>query len=396
MALEKLSALKVKRVTKPGLYGDGRGLYLRVGDGNAKSWVLRYMLCGLAHSMGLGAVADFSLAEARERAAKYHKLAKQGIDPIEARRAERTGSSARAITLAACAEAHIANHKAAWKGARHANQWTSSLAAYAYPTLGHLPVSWIDTAAVISVLRPIWTQKPETAARLRGRIESVLDFASSAGYRSGENPARWRGHLANLLPRKGKVAQVKHYQALPYGAIPEFMTSLRQRTGIAYCALQFAILTGVRSGEALGAIWDEFDLDAKLWTIPTERMKANRDHIVPLSDAVLAVLEKMRVIRQPGADCVFPGRRRGRPLGHGQMLRTIAALGYRGVTTHGMRSAFRDWAGDCTAFPREIAEAALAHVVGDKSETAYRRSTAIERRRGLMQAWADYRGGVNG
>ena len=259
-----------------------------------------------------------------------------------------------------------------------------------------MPVSWIDTAAVISVLRPIWTQKPETAARLRGRIESVLDFASSAGYRSGENPARWRGHLANLLPRKGKVAQVKHYQALPYGAIPEFMTSLRQRTGIAYCALQFAILTGVRSGEALGAIWDEFDLDAKLWTIPTERMKANRDHIVPLSNAVLAVLEKMRVIRQPGADCVFPGRRRGRPLGHGQMLRTIAALGYRGVTTHGMRSAFRDWAGDCTAFPREIAEAALAHVVGDKSETAYRRSTAIERRRGLMQAWADYCGGVNG
>jgi len=247
----------------------------------------------------------------------------------------------------------------------------------------------------LSVLRPIWTQKSETAARLRGRVESILDFATSAGYRSGENPARWRGHLANLLPRKSKVAQVKHYQALSYAAIPEFMMLLRQRTGIADRALQFAILTGVRSSEALGAIWDEFDLDAKLWTIPAARMKAKRDHIVPLSDAVVAVLETMRVIRQPGAGFVFPGRRRGRPLGHGQMLRTIAALGHRGVTTHGMRSAFRDWAGDCTTFPREIAEAALAHVVGDKSETAYRRSTAIEKRRGLMQAWADYCGGVN-
>src|SRR5215831_20453973 len=292
MTLEKLSALTVKRATKPGLYGDVRGLYLRVGGGNAKSWVLRYMLCGVAHSMGLGAVADFSLAEARERAAKYRKLA-------EARRAERTGSSARAITFAACAEAYIVNHKAAWKGARHAKQWTSSLEAYAYPTLGHLPVSWIDTTAVMSVLRPIWTQKPETAARLRGRIESILDFATSAGYRSGENPARWRGHLANLLPRKSKVAQVEHYQALPYAAIPEFMMLLRQRTGIADRALQFAILTGVRSSEALGAIWDEFDLEAKLWTIPAARMKAKRDHIVPLSDALLAALEQMRVVRQP-------------------------------------------------------------------------------------------------
>lgn len=395
MELEKLSALRVKRASKPGLYGDGHGLYLRVGDGNAKSWVLRYMLSGVAHSMGIGAVADFSLAEARERAAKYRKLAKQGIDPIEARRAERTGSSARAITFAACAEAYIANHKGAWKGARHAKQWMSSLEAYACPALGGLPVSRIDTAAVMSVLGPIWTQKPETAARLRGRIESVLDFATSAGYRSGENPARWRGHLANLLPRKSKVAQVKHYQALPYAAMPAFMTLLRQRTEVADYALQFAILTAVRSGEALAATWDEFDLEAKLWTIPAERMKAKRDHIVPLSDAVLVVLAKMRMIRQPGVGVVFAGRRRGRPLGHGQLLRTIAALGYRGVTTHGMRSAFRDWAGDCTAFPRELAEAALAHVVGDKSETAYRRSTAIEKRRCLMQAWADYCGSVN-
>jgi integrase len=392
VAVEKLTALKVRRTAKPGLYGDGKGLYLRVGEGNAKSWVLRYMLAGRAHAMGLGAAYDISLAEARELARKYRKLAKEGRDPIEHRRAERAGTrlAAKAVTFKACAEAYIASHQTGWKGVRHAKQWERSLAVHGYSIMGELPVQAIDTPLVMRALERIWVEKTETAARLRGRIESILDYARAAGYRQGENPARWRGHLENLLPQRSKVHRAQHYAAISYARIPSFIAALQRRGGVADSALQFTILTAARSTEALAARWDEIDLEAKLWMIPAERMKADRPHVVPLSDAAIAVLDRMQEVRRVSGKFVFPGRRPGRTLGHGQMLRVIAAMGYQGVTTHGMRSSFRDWAGDCTDFPREVCEAALAHTIGDKSEAAYRRGSAIEKRRQLMAAWAQF------
>jgi len=390
-AVEKLTALQAKRANKPGLLSDGKGLCLRIGDGGAKSWVLRYMLDGRAREMGLGSYHDINLAEARDRARNFRRMVKEGIDPIDNRRAGRAAQRAeraKVMTFRECAEAFIAAHQAGWRNAKHAAQWPSTLEAYVYPHLAALPVGTIDTSLVMKALEPIWLAKPETAGRVRGRIESVLDWAAARGYRTGENPARWRGHLENLLPRKSKIRSVEHHAALPYAELRGFMTELRQQAGVAARALEFTILTASRTGEAIGACWDEISMAERLWTVPPGRMKASREHRVPLSPHAVAILEEMRTIRV--GDFVFPGSRAGQPISNMAMMMTLRRMGRGELTVHGFRSSFRDWAAERTSFPRELAEMALAHAVADKVEAAYRRGDLFEKRRQLMGAWARY------
>jgi integrase len=302
----------------------------------------------------------------------------------DAQRAEQ----AKVMTFRQCAEAYVAAHQAGWRNQKHAGQWPSTLSAYVYPHFGALPVQAIDTALVTKALEPIWLKKPETAGRVRGRIESILDWATARGYRKGENPARWRGHLENLLPKKSKVRRVEHHAALPYGELAAFMAQLRQQPGGGAAAFEFAILTAARTGEVLGARWDEINITERLWTVPAERMKAAREHRVPLSDSSLAILERMRQVGQ--SDYVFPGLKEKRPLSDMAMIMTLRRMGRGGLTTHGFRSTFRDWAAERTNFPREVAEMALAHAVSDKVEAAYRRGDLFEKRRQLMAAWVRY------
>jgi integrase len=391
-AVEKLSALAARRAHEPGLYGDGKGLYLRVGEGTAKSWVLRYMLDGRAREMGLGSYHDLSLAEARERARGYRKLAKDGVDPIDQRRDHRLAQRAErerakgAMTFRQCAERYIAAHEAGWKNAKHARQWTSTLATDVYPVIGGLPVREVDTGLVMRILEPIWAKKPETAGRVRGRIEAVLDWATVRGYREGDNPARWRGHLDNLLPRKSKIRPVVHHPALAYREVAGCMAELREQDGIAAKALEFTILTAARTGEVIGAKWEEIDIGEKVWTVPAARMKAGREHRVPLSKEALVILEGLA--RE--GEFVFPGGRAQRSLSNMAMAMTLRRLGRGELTVHGFRSSFRDWAAERTNFPREVAEMALAHSVGDAVEAAYRRGDMFQKRRQLMAAWGRY------
>ncbi len=369
-----LNAQKVRNAKLPGLYGDGHGLYLRVGKGDAKSWVLRYMIAGRAREMGLGSEADYRLAEARERARQARKLAKDGADPIDARRAARAKAkvaAAKAMTFRQCAEAYIKAQAAGWKNAKHAAQWPSTLTTYVYPAFGNLPVAAVDVGLVMKAIEPIWTEKPETASRVRGRVESVLDWATARGYRSGENPARWKSHLENLLPRPSKAKAAvrrdngrgEHHAALPYGEIAAFIAELRQQKGVAARALEFGILTAARTGEVIGARWQEIDLVAKVWTVPAERMKADREHRVALSGAAIAILEEMAAIRE--GDFIFVGGRAGRPLS--EMFAALRRMGRDDLTVHGFRSTFSDWCAEETAFPSEVREMALAHAVGDKA-----------------------------
>jgi integrase len=390
-AVERLTALQAKRANAPGLLSDGKGLCLRVGDGGAKSWVLRYMLDGRPHEMGLGSFYDLSLAEARERAREFRKMVKDGVDPIDDRRARRAAQRAeraKVMTFRQCAEAYVAAHQAGWRNRKHAAQWPSTLSAYVYPHFGPLPVHAIDTGLVTKTLEPIWLKKPETAGRVRGRIESILDWATARGYRQGENPARWRGHLENLLPGKSKVRRVEHHAALPYAEIWSFMSELRQQGGVAARALEFAILTAARTGEVIGARWDEIDFAERLWTVPAQRMKAAREHRVPLSEPVLAILKEMQKVRS--GNFVFPGAKVGRPISNMAMLMLLRRMGHVDLTTHGFRSSFRDWAAERTNFPPEVAEMALAHTVSDKVEAAYRRGDLFEKRRRLMHDWASF------
>jgi integrase len=391
MASEKLTAVKVAKARIPGMLGDGKGLWLRIAPGGSKSWVFRFMLAGRSREMGLGSVDDVTLAEARELARECRKLCTQGIDPIETRRARRAAlrlESARAMTFEECATAYIAAHEVGWKNTKHAKQWRQTLKASVYPVFGSLPAQAVDVGLVMKAVEPIWIEKPETAARIRSRIEAVLDWATARGYRQGENPARWKGHLKNLLPAKTKLRRVEHLAALPYAEIGDFVTQLRQRDGIDARALEFAILTAARAGEVLRATWDEIDLGAPHWTISAERMKADREHRVPLSDRALEILLDMQKFRE-GA-LVFLGGRVGRPLSHMAMLRVLRAMGRDDVTAHGFRSSFRDWAAECTNFPREVVEMALAHTIESKVEAAYRRGDLFEKRRLLMAAWARY------
>jgi integrase len=373
----KLTARKVE-TAKPGKYGDGAGLQLAVADSGAKKWVLRFLWQGKGREMGLGSYPEVGLAEAREKALAGRRLARSGIDPIAARR-----KGEGVPTFGELADEIAAQLAEGFRNEKHKAQWRMTLNVYAEP-LRAKAVDKIETADVLAALQPIWQEKPETASRLRGRIERVLNAAKAKGYRTGENPAAWRGHLENLLPKRNILSR-GHHAAMPYSEVPAFIGELRHRPATAARALEFCILTAARSGETLAARWGEIDLDGKVWTVPPARTKAAREHRVPLSDRALAILREMEAGRT--CEYIFPGQRAGRPLS-GMAFEMLLRRAKSPYTAHGFRSSFRDWAGNETHFPRELAEHALAHVIGDKAEQAYRRDTALARRRDLMDAWA--------
>lgn len=389
--IEKLTPLAVTKATKPGYYGDGACLWLQVSKTGSKSWIFRFTSNDRQREMGLGATHTVSLSEARAKAKDCRALLLDGRDPLDVRRAATLAAAlahARLMTFDQCATAYIAAHRGGWANAKHAAQWESTLATYAGPVLGSLPVASVDTALVVRVLAPIWQTKTETATRLRGRMESILDWATVSQYRQGDNPARWRGHLDKLLPAPTKVAKVAHHAALPWQQTGAFMAALRGREGVAARAVEFAILTAARSGEVRGAAWAEIDLDAGLWVIPAGRMKGKREHRVPLSTAALSLL---RATPCQGA-LVFPGAIAGRPLSDMSLTAVLRRMDRGDITVHGFRSTFRDWCSESVAnsFPREVCEHALAHSLPDKVEAAYRRGDLIEKRAMLMQAWAGY------
>lgn len=392
--VSKLTALKIAQTRQPGMYADGDGLYLQVTSPSAKSWIFRYSRAGKKREMGLGSLNAISLADARERARICRRQLVDGIDPLAARvqeRAHLATNDAKAMNFDQCATAFIKAHAAGWKSSVHHLQWETTLATYVSPVFGSLPVQAIDVSLVMKALEPIWTSKPETASRVRGRIESVLNWAKARGYRSGENPALWKGHLDQLLPARSKVRAVKHHAALPYDQIAEFMQRLRSEEGAAARALEFAILTAARTGEVIGALWKEVDFAAKIWVVPAERMKSNREHRVPLSSAALTVLTSLE--KSQVSDYVFTGRNGG-SLSNMALLMLLRRMGYADLTAHGFRSTFRDWAAEKTSFQAEVAEAALGHVVGDKVELAYRRGDFFEKRRRLMDDWANFASGI--
>jgi integrase len=398
---QRLSALQVSKLTKPGLYSDGGGLTLQITATGAKSWLFRYMVAGKAHGMGLGPTHTVSLAEARQRALDARKLLLDGINPLVAKKQHQIAAAlanAKMMTFDQCAEAYILAHKAGWKNAKHGDQWANTLNTYASPVFGHLPVAEIDTALVVKSLAPIWETKTETASRVRGRIESVLGWATTSGYRTGENPARWKGHLENLLATISKSSRTKNHPSLPWQRSGAFMSALRARAGVSARAVEFAILTACRSGEVRGARWAEFDLTGRIWTIPAERMKAKREHQVPLSDAALAVLES--IPKDDDAEVVFAGTKR-QPLSDMSLTAVIRRMNSDdksvwvdangdGITVHGFRSTFRMWAAEATNYPREVAEHALAHQLPDAVERAYQRGSQFTKRAALMAEWAVY------
>ncbi len=392
----KLSTVQVRQAKQRGLYGDGGGLFLQVSEGGTKSWVFRFKEAGRLRVMGLGPLHTISLAEARDKALACRKARLDGVDPIEERRAARAAvrlEAAKAVTFKEAAERYIEAQRGGWRNPKHAAQWPATLATYVYPVFGALPVQAIDVALVMKALEPIWYDKTETASRVRGRIESVLDWATARELRRGENPARWRGHLENLLPQRSKVQRVEHHAALAYDEIGAFMAELRQQQSVAARALEFAILTAARTGEVIGARWDEINTTERLWTVPAERMKADREHRVPLSDAAMAIIEQMAAGRS--GEVVFPGGKVGRPLSNMALLMLLRRMAgeekrWGDLTAHGFRSSFRDWAAERTNFPAEVAEMALAHSVSDKVEAAYRRGDLFQKRRQLAEAWAAF------
>jgi integrase len=375
-----LRARKVQ-TAKAGKYSDGGNLYLIVSPSGSRKWVLRFTWRGKAKEMGLGSATAVGLADARERAAVARRKVAQGVNPIEDRKRDNG-----IPTFGEIADSVRESLSAGFRNEKHKAQWKTTLETYA-SSLRSKPVDSIVTDHVLAVLKPIWTAKAETASRLRGRIEKVLDAAKAKGFRDGENPARWRGHLDHLLPRPSKLAR-GHHAAMPYEEVAAFVSQLREREATAAFALEFCILTAARSGEVLGARWPEFDLDKKIWTVPANRMKAGREHRVPLSGRAVSILKQMAKVKS--GDFVFPGQARNKPLSNMAMKMVLRRMNLDNVTVHGFRSSFRDWAGNVSNFPREITETALAHVVGDKAEQAYRRSDALEKRRKLMEAWAAY------
>ncbi len=375
-----------------GWHADGGNLYLHV-RGASRAWVFRYVgPDGNRKNMGLGPLHSVGLAEARRTAAQLREQLKHPlspVDPLAAKRTQKqeaTRQNRRAMDFKACASAYIEAHRSEWKNAKHVQQWENTLSIYAYPVLGGLSVASIDEALVLKVLLPIWQEKTETATRLRGRIESVLDWATFNKFRQGENPARWKGHLEHSLARPSKVTKVVHHAALPFQKIGAFLADLRQRQGVGPSAVEFLILTATRSGEVRGATWSEIDLDQKIWTIPAARMKMEREHRVALSDAAIAVLKSMT--RVDGWEYIFPGARQTRPMSDMTLMAVLRRMGRDDITVHGFRSTFRDWAAEATNFPHELAEMALAHAVSNKVEAAYRRGDMLEKRFTMMNAWA--------
>jgi integrase len=391
----RAKGLTVKTIeTLPvGYHGDGGGLYLQVTSPYARSWVFRYQRNGKRRDMGLGPVHLIGLAEARRRAQDYRRMLFDGYDPLEVKQSRQAAAAveaAKTITFEQAAKTYIAAHSAGWRSPKSIQQWESSLRDYAYPVFGALPVAAIDTGLVMRVLEPFWAKKPETAGRVRGRMESILGWATTSGYRQGDNPARWRGHLENLLPKKSKVKPIAHHAALPYGEIATFMAELRQQEGVVARALEFLILTATRTGEVIGARWNEINLAERMWVIPAARMKGHKEHRLPLSDASLAIVEKMAAIRQ--SEFVFPGGKANRPIGNTAAFLKLLRRMNRGddTTAHGFRSTFRDWCAERSNFPNEVCEMALAHAAGSAVERAYRRGDLMEKRRALAQEWARF------
>ncbi|CAL80531.1 Putative phage integrase [Bradyrhizobium sp. ORS 278] len=376
----KLTARKVE-TAKPGKYSDGGNLYLIVSETGARKWVLRFTWRGQAKEMGLGSAASVPLSDAREKAADARRTIGRGLNPIEERR--RGGITP---TFGELADEVRESLSTGFRNQKHKAQWKSTLETYA-SSLRAKPVDTITTEDLLAALKPIWTTKAETASRLRGRIEKVLDAAKAKGFRDGENPARWRGHLDHLLPKPSKLAR-GHHPAMPYESVPSFIGELRQREATAALALELCILTTARSGEILGMRWSEIDLEKKVWIVPPERMKAGREHRVPLCSRAVAILSGLEAVKN--GEFVFQGKARGKPLSNMAMEMVLRRMKVAEATVHGFRSSFRDWAGNVSSFPREIVETALAHVIGDKAEQAYRRSDALEKRRKLMDAWAGY------
>lgn len=378
----------------PGLHADGDGLYLQVSKAGARSWIFRYQFNRRRRDMGLGSVRDIPITEARNRVRDLRRGLTNGVDPLEARAtAEATAraAAASAMTFKEAAEAYIAANRAAWRNAKHAAQWSSTLEQHAFPEIGALPVSAIETSHVLACLEPIWTTKTETASRLRGRIEAVLDWATIRGRRKGENPARWRGHLAHVLPAPRRISRPTHHKSMPYQQLPAFWPKLQMADGMGARALEALILTAARTGEILGATWLEIDLEEAVWSIPAERMKAGRDHRVPLSEPAMALFRKLRAIREADDGFVFRGARVGRPLSNMALSMTLRRM-KADCTAHGFRASFRTWAADCAHAPADVCEAALAHAPGSQVVAAYQRGDLFEKRRALMRQWANFLG----
>jgi integrase len=391
---KKSKILNVKEIGKLAkedgrhLVGGVPGLFLRVA-GTSATWVLRYSHAGRRRDKSMGPISELPLADARERAQELRRQLRDGIDPIEAGRAAKqqaAATKAKRMTFDQCVTAYIEAHGDGWKNVKHKAQWQSTLDTYAGPFIGSLDVALIDTGLVLKCLEPLWKTKNETASRLRGRIESVLSWATTRGYRSGENPARWKGHLDTLLVKPAQIQKVEHHAALPFADIGVFMAELAKMEGMGARALEFAILTAARSGEVRGAVWSELDLNAAVWTIPAERMKAGKEHRIPLTDRAVKLLETLPKL----GDHVFPGQREGRPLSDMSLTAVLRRMDRGELTAHGFRSSFRDWAGEVSNHPREVAEHALAHQLKDKAEAAYAHGTLFAKRVRLMDDWSRY------
>ena len=382
--INRLSARTVSTLRTVGRHSDGNGLYLRISDDGGKRWVFRYRWGDKIQDKGLGSATTVSLKEARDAAELARKQLQAGINPVANKRAE--ASRAQGKFFAECASNYIAFNESGWKNEKHRDQWKSTLATYADPVIGKVAIDQITVDHLIKILEPIWKTKTETASRVRGRIEAVLDWAAARGFRSSENPARWRGHLDKVFPAIRKVSKVVHHPALPFAEMPTFMAELRRREGTSAIALEFAILTAARTGEVIGATRSEFDLDNKLWTIPAERMKAGVEFRQPMSDRAVAIIKSLA----EKTAYVFPGLDIKKPLSNMSLLAVLSRMGRSDLTTHGFRSTFRDWAAETTEFPNELVEMALAHTIRNKAEAAYRRGDLLERRRVLMDAWSSY------
>jgi integrase len=389
---KELTALAVSKLRRPGLHaaGGAKGLGLKIMPSGSRAWVLRVVVAGKRREYGLGSYPTVTLASARERARSMLDQLFAGVDPADAKKQAKSALAAqraKAVTFKTLAEQYIAQHEASWKNAKHAAQWTTTLKTYAFPVCGHMVAADIDVATVLRVLEPIWLDKTETASRLRGRLEAVLDYATAKGLREGPNPARWKGNLALTLPAKRKVSPVEHHPAIPVKYMPKFFKSLQEREGMAARALEFLTLTAARSGEVRGAQWNEIDLAKKIWVVPAERMKAKREHRVPLSTQAIALLKSLP--SKKAGSLVFPGRKPTTKLSDMALTAVMRRMEIEAVP-HGLRSSFRDWVGEETFYPREVAEMALAHAVGNAVEAAYRRGDLFEKRRAMLNDWATY------
>ncbi|GJL72976.1 MAG: phage integrase [Nitrosomonas sp.] len=389
--------LRTSKNNTPQAVGGASNLYVSINSPDSASWIFRYSFAGKRRDMGLGSVKDLSLVEAREKASELRKLVRNDIDPIEHVRElkeARKRASIKTVTFQHCAIEYHKSHSDGWSNDKYREQWLAALEKHIFPAIGSLNVADINNDKVLHVLKAPWKDTTITATRLRGRIESILDWATVRQYRTGENPARWKGHLDKLLPKPSKVTKVENHPALPFKEIPQFMQQLRKLPGYAAAAVEFIILTAVRTRELRGAVWSEIDLDKRVWTLSAERMKyKRRGHIVPLSDAAIDVIHRMQEMRI--SDYIFPGVKEDKPISEGAMLDVLKPMGYRdindkNITVHGFRSTFRDWASETTAYPHEVCEMALAHTIANRVEAAYRRGDLFDKRKQLMDDWAQY------